>query len=549
MDTGVKVDKEFERLSEEILEWRWEVSPLEATFEGYHKYDDEFDRFDREWRQQLLARAKDYVKRLSQFEEESLSPDNRMDRTILAKSFAVEIRREEEFKDLERRPFLYPEVALYGIYILMLRQFAPLEERMTSVLGRLKEVGRVLKDGKQNLLRGKNIPEIWTKTALEVTQGGLQFFSSFLPLMAERVPSLKEEILAANGKASEAFTDYVSFLEQELLPKSRGDFALGKERFNFLLREHHLLPHDTEELLEIGQQVREETQGEMKQIAQQIDPQKSWPEIVAELKKEHPTAEELLAFYKGEMERAKNFVLENDLASVPEGEMLSIVETPTFERPTIPYAAYVSPAPFEERQEGFFWVTPVNTKAPPENQEEQLQGHNRYGAVLTALHEAYPGHHLQLLHSNRVKSKVRRKFGTSVFAEGWALYCEELMYEKGFYNSPEVRLLQLKGQLWRACRVVIDVMLHTNRMSFDEAVEMLVDVAKLEMTNAVTEVKRYTQTPTQPMSYIVGKLEIMRLRDDYKKMMGDKFQLKEFHDKLLSYGTIPVSLVRQQMLS
>ena len=543
------MDKEFEKLSEEILEWRWEVSPLEATFEGYHKYDDKFDRFDREWRQELLAKAKDYVKRLNQFEDESLSPDNGVDRTILSKAFEVEIKREEEFKDLERRPFLYPEVALYGIYILMLRQFAPLEERMTSVLGRLKEVGTVLKDGKQNLLRGENIPEVWTKIALEVTEGGLQFFSSFLPLMAERVPSLKEEILAANGKASEAFTDYVSFLKQELLPKSRGDFALGKERFNFLLREHHLLPYDTEGLFEIGQQVREETQREMKRTAQKIDPQKRWPEIVEELKKEHPTAEELLDFYKAEMERAKRFVLKRDLASIHEGEMLSIVETPPFERPTIPYAAYVEPAPFEERQEGFFWVTPVDKNAPPEKQEEQLQGHNKYGAVLAALHEAYPGHHLQLLHSNRVKSKVRRKFSTSVFAEGWALYCEELMYEQGFYKSPEVRLLQLKDQLWRACRVIIDVMLHTGRMSFEEAVDMLVDVAKLERTNAVTEVKRYTQTPTQPMSYIIGKQEIMRLRDDYKKMIGDKFQLKEFHNKLLSYGTIPVSLVRQRMLS
>jgi len=543
------VDREFEELSEEILQWRWEVSPLEATFEGYHKHDDKFDRFEAGWRQQLLRKAKDYLKRLNDFKDESLSADNRVDRTILAKSFEVEIKREEEFEDLKRRPFLYPEAALYGIYILMLREFAPLEERMASVVGRLKEVERVLKEGKENLLRGDDIPEIWTKTALEITQGGLQFFSGFVPLVAARVPSLKEEILSANGKAADAFREYAVFLEKELLSKSKGDFALGRERFDFLLSEHDMLPYNAEEILEIGQRVTKETQSQMKKIAGEIDPKRTWTEIVDELKKVHPTAEELLDFYKAEMERAKRFVLEKDLASIPEGEMLSIVETPPFERPTIPYAAYVEPAPFEERQEGFFWVTPVDKNAPPEKQKEQLQGHNKYGVALTALHEAYPGHHLQLLHSNRARSKVRRKFATSVFAEGWALYCEELMYEQGFYTSPEVRLLQLKGQLWRACRVVIDVMLHTGRMSFDEAVDILVDVAKVERTNAVTEVKRYTQTPTQPMSYIIGKQEIMRLRDDYKKMMGDKFQLKEFHDKLLSYGTIPVSLVRQQMLS
>jgi uncharacterized protein (DUF885 family) len=543
------VDREFERLSEEILKWRWEVSPLEATFEGYHEYDDKFDRFDREWREELLAKAKDYVERLNRLADDSLSTDNRVDKTILTKAFEVEIKREAEFRDLERRPFLYPEVALYGIYMLILRDFAPLEERMRSVLGRLKEVGRLLAEGKENLRRGKDHPEIWTKTAMEMTQGGLQFFSSFVPLAAGRVPSLREEILSASTEAAEAFKDYAAFLEDELLPKSKGDFALGEKKFNFLLSEHHMLPYDAQEILEIGHQVREQTQSEMKRIAAQIDPKRTWNEIVDELKESHPTAEELLDFYRVEMERAKKFVLENDLASIPEGEILSVVETPPFERPTIPYAAYVQPAPFEQRQEGFFWVTPVDKNAPPERQKEQLQGHNKYGAVLVALHEAYPGHHLQLLHSNRAKSKVRRKFATSVFAEGWALYCEELMYEQGFYKSPEVRLLQLKDQLWRACRVVIDVMLHTGRMTFEEAVDMLVGVAKLEMTNAITEVKRYTQTPTQPMSYIIGKQEIMRLRDDYREMMGDKFRLKEFHDELLSYGTIPVSLVRQQMLS
>ena len=167
---------------------------------------------------------------------------------------------------------------------------------------------------------------------------------------------------------------------------------------------------------------------------------------------------------------------------------------------------------------------------------------------MTAIHEAYPGHHVQLVHSNRVKSKVRRQFGTVLFAEGWALYCEELMYEEGFITKPETRLLQLKNQLWRACRVVIDVGLHTKRMSFNQAVDMLVNVAKLEHTNAVAEVKWYTYHPTYPMSYIMGKMEILKLRDDYKKLKGRAFNLKKFHDQLLSYGTIPIQMVRERML-
>jgi len=248
------------------------------------------------------------------------------------------------------------------------------------------------------------------------------------------------------------------------------------------------------------------------------------------------------------MTRARDFVKKRDLVTIPKGESLSVMETPIFERNTIPYGAYMPPAPFEKKQQGFFWVTPVNEKLRPEQQEEQLQGHNSYGAVLTALHEAYPGHHLQLVHSNKIKSRIRRQFGTSLFAEGWALYCEELMYDEGFYTKPETRLLQLKDQLWRACRVVIDVSLHTNRMSFNKAVDMLVNVAKLEPTNAIAEVKRYTFTPTQPMTYIMGKMEILKLRDDFKKLRGEAFSLKKFHDQLLSYGTIPVQMVRERML-
>jgi uncharacterized protein (DUF885 family) len=286
----------------------------------------------------------------------------------------------------------------------------------------------------------------------------------------------------------------------------------------------------------------------MKVLAEKINPKKSWTEIVADLKKKHPTKENLLKFYKKEMARARDFVRKKDLVTIPKGESLSVIETPVFQRHTMPYGAYIPPAPFEKRQEGVFCVTPINEKLPREQQEEQLQGHNSYGAKVIALHEAYPGHHLQLVHSNKVKSKIRRQFGTSLFAEGWALYCEELMYDEGFYTKTETRLLQLKDQLWRACRVVIDVSLNTYKMSFNQAVDMLVDVAKLERINAIAEVKRYTYTPTQPMTYIMGKIEILKLRDDFKNRTSKVFNLKRFHDQFLSYGTIPIQMVRERML-
>ncbi len=548
------MNKEFNKLVNEILEFRWKESPVEATFSGIHKYDDKLDKTDSESRKRHLRKSKEYLRKLEKFSSGTrgarakLSKDEEMDWKMLRDTLRVEIAEEEKIRWLNRHAWIYPYAALMGCYILILRDFAPLRQRMRSLLGRLKQVPRFMREGQENLTRGRDIPRIWTQVAVETTAGGKEFFNQMIPLFAEKVPGLKKQLLAANKRAISAFDDYEEFLRKRLLARSKGRFAIGKDFYNFLLSVHHQLPYTADQLLPIGNRMIRQTQKEMTFLAKKINRKKSWPKIVDDLKKKHPSKENVLKFYKKEMARARDFVKRKNLVTIPKGETLSIMETPVFERSTIPYGAYMSPAPFEKKQEGFFWVTPINEKLPAKQQEEQLQGHNSYGAVITALHEAYPGHHLQLVHSNKVKSKVRRQFGTSLFAEGWALYCEELMYEKGFYTKPETRLLQLKDQLWRGCRVVIDASLHTNRMSFNKAVDMLVKVAKLEKTNAIAEVKRYTYTPTQPMTYAMGKMEILKLRDDFKKLRGKAFNLKKFHDQLLSYGTIPVQMVRERML-
>ena len=169
-------------------------------------------------------------------------------------------------------------------------------------------------------------------------------------------------------------------------------------------------------------------------------------------------------------------------------------------------------------------MTPIDAHSSDEERREQLLGHNRYGMLLTNVHEGYPGHHLQLVIANHAPSLVRRFFDSTVFCEGWALYCEQLVLDEGMNEDPRMRLFQLKDQLWRACRVVIDVKLHTGEMTFDEAVDMLVDVAKLERVNAISEVRRYTQSPTQPMSYLVGKQQIMDLREREKRRLGREFR-------------------------
>lgn len=463
------MNKEFIRLVDEILEFHWRNNPIEATCLGIHQYDDQLDRTDPGSRRRYFKRLEEYLSKMDRFslEKIKLSIDEKMDWKMLRNALNVEIIEENKIHWYEKLPQTYPEGALFSCYIMLLRDFAPLERRMKCVLGRLRQVPRYINEGKENLIKGKNIPKIWVQIAMETTLSGKEFFKQMIPRFAEKIPRLKKEILAANQKALSAFDDYEKFLKNHLLPRAKGQFGIGKEHFDFLLSVHHHLPYTTDDLLTIGKRIIKQTQAEMKEVAKKINPGKSWADIVDDLKKKHPSKDKLVEFYKKEMTRACDFVKKKDLVTIPKGETLVMIETPIFQRNIFHYAAYMAPAPFEKKQEGFFWVTPVNEKLPPKQQEEQLQGHDTYGIVLTALHEAYPGHHLQLVHSNRVKSKVRKQYGTSLFAEGWALYCEELMYEQGFYTKPETRLLQLKDQLWRACRVVIDVSLHTNRMSFN----------------------------------------------------------------------------------
>jgi uncharacterized protein (DUF885 family) len=284
----------------------------------------------------------------------------------------------------------------------------------------------------------------------------------------------------------------------------------------------------------------------MERLSGEVAPGKNWKDVIDERKGNHPSADGLRAAYEEHMKRARDFVVGKGLVPIPPGETLRVVDTPAFIRTTIPYAAYLNPGAFDEKQEGIFVVTPVDRGAPAEVQEEQLKGHSHPSMVLTALHEAYPGHHLQLVWSNRAPSKVRQICFDTVFAEGWALYCEEMMKEAGFYESKEIQMFQLKDMLWRAARVVIDVGLHTRTMNFDEAVEFLISEAVVERSNAMAEVRRYTNSPTQPSSYAIGKAEIVSLRGEEERRLGPRFNLSQFHERLLSSGTIPFKLMKME---
>ncbi len=529
---------------EEYLEFNWKTSPLSATYAGIHKYDHELDNVKDDFIRDVNEHRKRYLAEISKIPKQELTDEEQIDWQLLRNEIESTIKDSEEIQFWKTRAAVYPELCAHSMFILFVREFAPLEDRASAIVSRMREVPRVLEDGARNL---ENCPQLFVNLGIEMTDGCTSFIQDLMPKLGTKVPKMKQQLEAAGRKALSALQRYRQYLEAELLNKTKGDFAVGGELFDFKLKTNHMLSYDAQDILEIGREIKLRTEEALRQATLRIDPDKKWYEVISDIKKMHPQPSELLQTYKKEMESARDFVLQKNLVTVPADENLDVIPTPSFSRPIIPYAAYMNPAQFEKQQTGHFYVTLIEDDLSPKEKEEILRGHPTFGIPVIALHEGYPGHHLQLVIANKLKNRLRRLLETTVFVEGWALYCEEMMYEAGFYSDPRSRLLQLKDQLWRACRVIIDVGLHTKTMSYQQAVDLLVNDAKLERVHAQKEVTRYTYTPTQPMSYLIGKKQILELRNDYQKKHGDDFNLKEFHDKLLSFGSIPVCLIRKAL--
>jgi uncharacterized protein (DUF885 family) len=407
----------------------------------------------------------------------------------------------------------------------------------------------LLEEGR-SILNPHEVPPLWAEIAIESTRQGVGLFAGFIPALAEATPDLKGEVIEAAQAAAGALNEYADWIEQDVLPQAGGKFAVGKQLFDEILREDHMVDYDSEELLATGWRLIEETEREMEAVATQINPDLSVKELLEESKKNHPSAEGLLDAYRASMAETRQFVIDNGIVSIPEGESVRIEPTPQFIRNLIPFAAYMMPGFLEEDQEGIFIVTPIDEGATPEQAEAKLRGHPWADIPVTALHEAYPGHHLQLVTANKTGT-LPRKFGgflSSLFIEGWAFYCEELMEQLGFIDQPIQKLARLQAQLWRAARIVLDSSLHTKGMAVEEAIDFLVDRAGLEPDDAKAEVRRYTMTPTQPQSYLMGKLQILEIVDEYKKRYP-QVTMQKMHDDILTSGSLPPRLMRERLFA
>jgi len=518
----------LQALEQSYLDLRWHFDPVAATQAGITSYDDRFGRYSPSALAPHLAAMKALASALEEADTDAL--DDEIDRTALLNDVRVMLRRFERERPQAKNPAFWLSHLLGGLHFLMNRRDRTPAARSRALLGRLKDVPAFLDDARSTLTEPVRV---FADTGIQVCDGGIELVQTI-----GREPGLEAVAEAAVAALRGFRTDVERWLDV-----GSEAFALGEDNFNFHLHFEHALRDTAPELWRYGHHLKEEVEADITARARRLDGHAPWHEVVDRLRADHPSADALVGEYASEMARARDFVAARELAPIPDAP-LDVVATPAFMRPIIPFAAYDSPGPYSTDRTGWFYVTAPDPRRTPEQQERILRDHCRFEVAVTALHEGYPGHHLQLLQAQAQPSHVRKNVWTPLTVEGWALYCEDMMGEEGFYQTEEERLFQRVHLLWRALRILLDVGLHTRGMTFQQAVSQLMDGLHVERGNAEAEVRRYCSEPGYQLCYAVGRRELLGLRDAYRAAHRGDFTLRRFHDAVLRYGGLPVTLIR-----
>ncbi len=503
-----------------------ETFPLRATALGRHDHDYRLGEHSAAAIEAFGGR----VRRLRGELQPVLVDADGVAARALDAALATELVEVEDEQQWRRNPEALVDATLSGCATLLLRDTVAVEERLAALRDRLLAIPAYL-DGARRTW--SDVPRLWSEAGADTARSGAVFLREDVPDgLGDASSALARSVRAAAVPAAEAFEALAEYLDT--LPEG-GTWVAGERSVATRLRVQHQLNDTPAQIASRGRALVAETLDALTAI------HPNWRAVVDHEKTRHPAVDELLPRYTEEMERARAFVEEHHLAR-PTDTPLVIRPSPRFWADLVPYAAYDAPGYFQPDAPGVFWVTvPDGPDAA-----ERLPGHALPSIVLTAVHEGYPGHHLQLSRANEA-GPVSALVDSPLLAEGWAFYCEAMLAEAGYYgDDPVLRAFQLKDELWRAVRVVVDIGLHTGELGVDEAVDELVNVADLERPSAAAEVRRYTSTPTYQICYAIGKQEIMRLRE-HRRRSEPAFSLGSFHDELLSYGTLPVPLIAEAM--
>ncbi len=532
------------------------LNPTAATAAGIHQYDAEIEDYSERGQETELHVLREYEARVAQFPSDGLRAVDAADRKILLGQIRSQLLTMEKIRPLEKDPDAYSGGLSNGVYVLINRKFAPGEERLRSVIQRERKMPGILKLARHNL---NDPPRVYTEIAMEQLPGIISFFEKDVPLAFAGVTNegLKKDFAKANADVVAALNEYQTWLKTDLLPRSKGNYRIGAATFSKKLLYEDMVDTPLDKLLAIGMRDLRKNQGEFQRVAKAIDPRKTPAEVLKELAGMHPPPEQLLETFRGTFDALMAFIEEKKIITVPAGPKPIVIETPPFERATT-MAAMDTPGAFETvAKESYFDVTLPAAGDSAEDVASLMAAYNIGTIVSTSTHETYPGHYMQYLWTEKAPTKLRKAFYANTNSEGWAHYCEQMMLEEG-YGQPGngakdareaqyIHLGQLQDALLRDARFVVGIEMHTGKMNFTQAKKFFVKEGYQSAKIAELEAKRGTSDPTY-LYYTLGKLQILKLREDYKKKMGAGFTLLKFHDEFMGQGFPPIAVVREAML-
>lgn len=524
------------------------ADPVKATQLGVHDHDHELGSFDADRMADHRAQLTRTVAALEAIDPVELSQLEALDRTVALADVRVALRRHDDQRVWERAPYWYLERLGGALSTLMTRRSTPLEERAAALVSRLQATPDHLATAARTLTAAT--PGAYVQMGITAATGMQTFLRDAVPAFAAEAPAaLRADLAAATETAGAAVETFGSELA-DLSARAGGAFTAGIEHFDFLLDTFHRVGMDHEALYAWGREAVARDGQALEELATELDPTTSWMEQIARVKDRHPAPEQFITAYGDEMVLARQHCVEQDLITIPEGEACHMRWLPAYLRASLPIAVMSTTPPFEPGLDSEWLITPLDPEAPEERQSQHMRDNCYAFCRSIAGHEIYPGHHLQKVHHKLVTadSPIRRFFSSPLFVEGWGLYTEDLLTETGLLSEPDVRLFKLRNALWRSARVVVDTGLHTRGMSIEEAADVLEREVCLDRHMAEGEVMRYIRhdNPTYPSSYLLGRTAIHQLRDRAIEGAPVGPDLKAFHDRLLSYGSIPVALIAEQ---
>ncbi len=568
------MDQSFYRIAEKYLDDTLRLNPSMATVHGYHKYDYLLEDFTREGIKEKIVIYKRYRQELGQIDSQKLSLGAQVDFNILLNHIELNLFNLKELKPFENDPTFYHDIIGFGMLFLIIQdEDSPVwPERLESILERTRILPHFLKTIKQTL---KNPSPVLTQFVIEQNKGNISFFEKTLPPLFEKSANIKKDLIKANEKAILALKDYQNFLEKDLLPRSGGDWRLGRDLWTRKLEltmESNMTP---EEVIHRAWQRLFEGREKILRVALPLH-DRLFPgckheeaddalinavagEVIHEVSKKHATRETLFSDIYKWVSKIKRYIQEKDIITLPpESDNFVIERTPGFLDGLA--AAFFNPAPaFEPQLKKSYWISSLpKTGDPVENkmrEKSYFKEYNDYGLQSLTIHEAYPGHYVQYHHAQNspIASIYKKVFASGTFSEGWAVLAEEEMFESGYDMDDLANLLiHLKINLRSPINAILDATMHTGSMSDEEvdrwALELMMEKGFQEEVEAIGKLRRAKVTSCQLSTYLVGYLEMKDIMEQYKRMKGAEFDLKEFNDRLLSFGTIPPREVKKLLL-